>query len=605
MLAAATSIAAYRSPCISASPQNHSRAAAPHMSARRMKQIVLRRLYQGSAVQQSAPKSTLTGLQQARNMQSMATAQPAPQVQQISQWWERQWHVQDPTYQQQDKHQTLSQFHIQQQQQQQQQQQHRQRSRHQTQQQPPRAKSQITQVQQQLAGKQHAINQHREVQAQPSPAQAAQTGTSSRQPATARLKVSSKRRRGRPNIVSASSAAASSSSARGTAASLRATRNFKAVLAGNRFRKMDTAAELLAQAHTLQSLQRDQAAEQAFQQHLHLKAHPQLAQRHPDSASEAMPSSHPSASGSSQLRTPHPVLSQLPNSHTEGALTDQAGAVGGEARVAAARQDMESVALDIVESQLPLWSRKPALDWSAQQHLSRYQAQAKMSSTSDSKLPVLTKFSLEERGEQVEVQPVWVLVHQEHPWGPARLYETVHTVYPELLEHITTAVEPFCHAEGMTFSNPKFSHGPWKGYLVGAVGEVAACEDDALWPNRMFCDKRVMHNVRNGWDIAKFLAEPSMADMAGHHANLKLIQEDRHYQARWVWRMLSSRWGEDAVAAYCASKQAAQSLQPAGRPAASPAARPAGRPAARPVAQPTARVASMQAPSDFHNVQYA
>lgn len=66
-----------------------------------------------------------------------------------------------------------------------------------------------------------------------------------------------------------------------------------------------------------------------------------------------------------------------------------------------------------------------------------------------------------------------------------RLYETVHTVYPELLEHITTAVEPFCHAEGMTFSNPKFSHGPWKGYLVGAVGEVAACEDDALWPNRV------------------------------------------------------------------------------------------------------------------------
>lgn len=38
---------------------------------------------------------------------------------------------------------------------------------------------------------------------------------------------------------------------------------------------------------------------------------------------------------------------------------------------------------------------------------------------------------------------------------------------------------------------------------------------------QMFCDKRVMHNVRNGWDIAKFLAEPSMADMAGHHANLK------------------------------------------------------------------------------------
>ena len=40
-------------------------------------------------------------------------------------------------------------------------------------------------------------------------------------------------------------------------------------------------------------------------------------------------------------------------------------------------------------------------------------------------------------------------------------------------------------------------------------------------PAQMFCDKRVMHNVRNGWDIAKFLAEPTLADMMGHHANLK------------------------------------------------------------------------------------
>ena len=72
--------------------------------------------------------------------------------------------------------------------------------------------------------------------------------------------------------------------------------------------------------------------------------------------------------------------------------------------------------------------------------------------------------------------------------GALRLYETVHTLYPEVLDHITKAVEPFCHAEGMTFSNSKFSHGPWKGYLVGAVGDVAASEDDALWPNRVSLD---------------------------------------------------------------------------------------------------------------------
>ena len=68
-----------------------------------------------------------------------------------------------------------------------------------------------------------------------------------------------------------------------------------------------------------------------------------------------------------------------------------------------------------------------------------------------------------------------------------RLYETVHTLYPEVLDHISDTVEPFCITDknSMTFSNPQFSHGPWKGYLVGVVGDVAAHEDDALWPNRV------------------------------------------------------------------------------------------------------------------------
>lgn len=38
---------------------------------------------------------------------------------------------------------------------------------------------------------------------------------------------------------------------------------------------------------------------------------------------------------------------------------------------------------------------------------------------------------------------------------------------------------------------------------------------------QLFSDKRVMHNVRHGWDIAKFLAEPKFEDIAGHHSNLK------------------------------------------------------------------------------------
>lgn len=165
-----------------------------------------------------------------------------------------------------------------------------------------------------------------------------------------------------------------------------------------------------------------------------------------------------------------------------------------------------------------------------------------------------------------------------------------------------------------------------------------------MLPVQMFCGKRVMHNVRNGWDIARFLAEPTVQDMEGHHANLRyrvshfqhvlsttlqfwmqprawpslhtrlsshdcqqshkygrsgccstrhctclalccvgcpnsvlssqlnnhytghltnlglcrLLQEDRNYQPGWVWHMLKSRWGDEAVTAYSTAKAAEQ-----------------------------------------------
>lgn len=65
------------------------------------------------------------------------------------------------------------------------------------------------------------------------------------------------------------------------------------------------------------------------------------------------------------------------------------------------------------------------------------------------------------------------------------MYETVHCLQAEVLEHIPQTVQPFCLAEGMTFGKPQFSHGSWKGYLVGVVGDVAAEEDNVLWPNRV------------------------------------------------------------------------------------------------------------------------
>lgn len=181
--------------------------------------------------------------------------------------------------------------------------------------------------------------------------------------------------------------------------------------------------------------------------------------------------------------------------------------------------------------------------------------QLKATSNLENGAHILSKFLMNDRGELVEVQPLWIAVHQEAEGGPARyalhgtrcldnqlccrpvrcnpssnirrahsrrtqdpfctaqafvvdqllkasclglaashfmlaayrLYETVHTLQPEVLEYISQTVQPFCTLDGLKFSKPKFSHGPWKAYLVGVVGDVAAEEDNVLWPNRVSC----------------------------------------------------------------------------------------------------------------------
>lgn len=363
-----------------------------------------------------------------------------------------------------------------------------------------------------------------------------------RRPAKA---VRPKRRKGNPRIVTPAKA---SSSAYSSPISLEATSRFKSLLAsGNRYRKMSTAAELLKQARELHSLQLQNSAS-ALQEPVHSAACQQL-QQEQHNLHKAFARQQQSAGLGRETGT-------AVSSHMAAAGQEQSRPEAVD-HAAAADRDMASVALDVVESQLPQWTNRNTLDWSAQQELSFYQPQMQLKSASNGGLPILTKFTIEERREKIEVQPLWVVVHQETPDGVARLYETVHTLYPEVLDHIKDTVEPFCITDknSMTFSKPQFSHGPWKGYLVGVVGDVAAHEDDALWPNRLFSDKRVMHNVRHGWDIAKFLAEPKFEDIAGHHSNLTLLQEDRRYQPGWVWRMLCSRWGEDAVEAYAKTRR--------------------------------------------------
>ena len=173
----------------------------------------------------------------------------------------------------------------------------------------------------------------------------------------------SKRRKGSPNIIPP---AHTTSSTYGSPISLEATGKFKSLLAsGDRYRKMSTAAELLKQAQQLHNLQVQHLAK-SLQEPAQFSAQQQLLQRHHDLHQA------PSRQQQSVGRT-HQCEAGM-HLH-ETAPRQQQQQPGRPDHAAAAEHDMASVALDIVESQLPQWSNRNFLDWSAQQDLSIYQPQ--------------------------------------------------------------------------------------------------------------------------------------------------------------------------------------------------------------------------------------
>ena len=172
-----------------------------------------------------------------------------------------------------------------------------------------------------------------------------------------------KRRKGSPKIVTSAKA---SSSAYGSPISLEATSRFKSLLAsGNRYRKMSTAAELLKQAHQLHSLQLQNSAS-ALQEPVHSAACQQLQQQQ-HNLHQALAKQQQSAGLGRESGT-------AVSSHKAASGHEQSGPEAVD-HAAAAERDMASVALDVVESQLPQWTNKNTLDWSAQQELSFYQPQ--------------------------------------------------------------------------------------------------------------------------------------------------------------------------------------------------------------------------------------
>ncbi len=54
---------------------------------------------------------------------------------------------------------------------------------------------------------------------------------------------------------------------------------------------------------------------------------------------------------------------------------------------------------------------------------------------------------------------------------------------------------------------------------------------------------RVLFNVRNGWDVARFLADPRREDVEAHRDNLARLAAERGYRRGWCGHMLRLRWG--------------------------------------------------------------
>ena len=212
---------------------------------------------------------------------------------------------------------------------------------------------------------QHQQPQQQQQQQQQAPAHqlpvAARMTHAQRRPAKA---VRPKRRKGSLRIVTSPKA---SSSAHGSPMSLEATSRFKSLLAsGNRYRKMSTASELLKQAYQLHSLQLQNSAS-ALQEPAHSAACQQVHQQQ-HNLHKAFARQQQQSTGLGR------ETGTAVSSHKAAAGQEQSGPEAID-HAAAAERDVASLALDVVESQLPQWTNRNTLDWSAQKELSFYQPQ--------------------------------------------------------------------------------------------------------------------------------------------------------------------------------------------------------------------------------------
>ncbi|KAK9829184.1 hypothetical protein WJX72_004367 [[Myrmecia] bisecta] len=205
--------------------------------------------------------------------------------------------------------------------------------------------------------------------------------------------------------------------------------------------------------------------------------------------------------------------------------------------------------LEVVDNQLPHWGDRNRLDWSGRGLAAtalQNMRQVLSWDVQQWQSPGVT-VQLQRDGETLEVLPLWVAVHHDPDKKTAKLYESIMPLHSGIVDLLGEALAPMYEADDLTFTDCDQRHGHWFNYHIGVVGDVAPEEEDVLWPNQVIHRERTMYNVRNGRDLAKFLADPVKEDIASHLMNLRRLQEDRRYSPGWCLIMLQSRWGKTAL----------------------------------------------------------
>lgn len=217
-------------------------------------------------------------------------------------------------------------------------------------------------------------------------------------------------------------------------------------------------------------------------------------------------------------------------------------------------------ALDLAEylsayDQLPGWDtvqREDALyfDWSGQTDYTPVRKQLEAPYWGVDKMnDRMEAVAIHRHGKDLSVMPLWIAVHQTEKGGLARLYRSTIPLTDAIVRELRKPVEHLliCDVEEMVFDKPDVASGPWRNYCTGIIGPVAHKEEDVLWPNQVLHGNRTMYNLRNGYDLARFLARPDQQNLEQHQQNLRRIAQERHYKPGWSWFVMKDRWGEASL----------------------------------------------------------